>query len=382
MSENQTIVIKRARTARALSRFLEFPYELHREDSLWVPPLRKEQATLLNRKKHPFHNHAMVEYFVAFRDGEIVGRIAAIENQAHNIHHKTRDAHFGFLNAQPEEEVFTALLHAVEKWAASKGLKRVLGPCSFSTNEECGLLVDGFQSPPFLMTPWNPESYPALIEKAGYTKARDLISYWLSVHSYNKRMERIASKVVDRFARKGETIRIRNIDMNHFDEELELVREVYNSAWNENWGFVPMTDDEITFMAKELKSVIVPELVHFVEINGEVAGFSMSLPDYNLILRHMDGKLGAKEIALFYGLKKKIHQIRVMAMGVKNVYRNRGLETLLVSETVKGGTTSGYTVAELGWILEDNTMMNRELIAIGSTPYKTHRIYEKWLTAK
>ncbi len=367
------------RGPRALATFIETAYRVHANDGLWVPPPRRDVRALLDRKYHPFHEHAEVEYFVAFRDDQPVGRIAAIENDAHNAFHGERIGFFGFLDAVPEQDVFDALLRRAEQWAAARGLTHLRGPCSPSTNEECGLLVQGHESPPFLMTAWNPESYPALVEGAGYAKARDMFNYWVSTHSYNPRMDRAAALVVERFARKGEKVTVRHLDKNDFSGELERVREVYNTAWEKNWGFVPMTRAEIDHMAKELKPVLVPEMVHFLLVNGKEAGFALSLPDYNLAMRHMEGRLGPRQVATFLLLKRTIRQIRVMAMGVKAEYRNRGLETLLVAETVRSSTSLGYSVAELGWILEDNRMMNRELLAMGGRPYKVHRIYEKAL---
>lgn len=373
------IRIRRVRSPRALTDFVECAYRVHARDSLWVPMPRREVRLLLDRDRHPFHQHAEVEYFTAWRDGECVGRIAAIENHAHNAFHEERIGFFGFLNALPEPEIFAALLRTAERWARERGLTHLRGPASFSSNEEWGLLVDGFQSPPYIMTPWNPESYPPLVEAAGYAKCRDLYSYWLSSHSCDTRMERIADRVVERMAKKGENVVVRSMRIDDFEGELARVRQVYNSAWEKNWGFIPMTGAELNQMARDLKMVIVPELVQIVEINGKPAGISFSLPDYNLALRHMEGRLGPKQLLLFLAMKKQIKQIRVLAMGVVKEHRNRGLEALLVARTIRNGISLGYTVAELGWILDDNDRMNRELVALGCVRYKTHRIYEKAL---
>lgn len=376
MSKEPTIRIAQVRSEKALDLFVEIAYRLHGKMPFWVPPLRKDVKHLLDRKRHPFHDHAQVEYFLAFRGKKCVGRIAAIENYLHNQCHDERAAQFGFLDAEPDQEVFSALLGAVERWARQRELTVLRGPFSLSTNEECGLLVDRFEAPPLLMTPWNPETYPGLVEGAGYAKAMDLYSYWSNVHTYDPRMERLAGLVRKKFARRGDTITTRPINMSRYSEELSLVKEIYNNAWEMNWGFVPMTDAEINEMAKQMKSLIVPEMVQFVEVNGKPAGFSLCMPDYNVALRHMEGKLGLKQALIFFLLKPLIRQVRVLTLGVKKEFRNRGVDALLVAGIVKSSIDAGFRGAELSWLLEDN-LMNRELRGLGAKHYKTHRIYEK-----
>jgi len=374
--------IKKVRTPRAMRHFLELPYRLYKNDSLWVPPPRRDMRELFDRKRHPFHEHAQVDYFLAFHDRRCVGRIAAIENFAHNTFHGEHIGFFGFLDAEEKEDVFHALLRAAERWAAERGLTSLRGPCSFSTNEECGVLVSGFSNPPYLMSPWNPESYPGLIEAAGYGKARDLYSYWSNVHNYEPRMERMAEMVKKRFESRGDSLVIRPVDPKHFAEDLEKIRQVYNGAWEKNWGFVPMTRKEFDHLASQLKPLLVPDLAILLEVNGEPSGFSLALPDYNVALRHMEGRMGPRQLALFLLLRRQIKQIRVLTMGVVEKYRNRGLEALLVGETVKNSTGLGYSASELGWILEDNELMNRELLRLGAQHYKTHRIYQKDLAPR
>ncbi len=367
------------RGRKALNLFVELPYRLHEVEGMWVPPPRRDVRMLLDRNRHPFHEHAQVEYFLARRDGECVGRIAAIENHAHNQAHGERVGFFGFLDAEQDEEVFAALLGEAERWAAARGLKALRGPCSFSTNEECGALVHGFMAPPAIMTPWNTETYPRLIESAGYTKARDLISWWVWRDTLSERMVRVAGKLLEKLQRGGRQVTARHLNMKDFGGELSRVRRVYNSAWEKNWGFVPMTEAEIEHMARELRRIVVPELVQFVEVDGEPVAFSLTLPDYNIALRFMEGRMGPRQIATFLLLRKHIHHCRMMALGVVEEFRNRGLEALLISETIKAGRQLGYTSAELGWILEDNDPMNRAIASIGAVHHKTHRIYEKTL---
>lgn len=363
-----------------LDLFLELGYTLRQAEVLFVPQLRRDMKTLLDRRKHPFHEHAQVEYFICWRGDKPVGRIAAIENFAHNQFHGEKIGFFGFLDAITDQEVFTALLKAAEDWARGRGLTALRGPCSFSTNEECGLLVHGFDTPATLMTPHNPITWPPMVEAAGYAKAKDLLHWWADDNNWTERVQTLAKRVRDKFARKGEKLVIRGLDTKRFAEELGYVRTIYNAAWEKNWGFVPMTDAEIDFLAKEMRPVIVPELVRFAFIDGKPVGFSFTMPDYNVVLRHLNGRIGPKEIALFLLLKSRIKHIRVLTMGVVSEFRNRGLETLLISDTVDVSRSLGMRSAETGWILEDNALMNRSLEAMGARHYRTHRIYEKSLT--
>jgi GNAT superfamily N-acetyltransferase len=369
------------KTKRALDLFIESGYRLRGRDSFYVPPLRRDMKHLLDRGHHPFHKHATVEYFLAFQENQIVGRIAAIDNRAHNEFHEEKVAFFGFfdlaLKAGPE--VARALLERAEEWARQRGLVEMRGPCSFSTNEECGMLIDGFDIPPPVMTTWNPPHYPRFVEAAGYTKAKDLYSWFLDEASLGDRILRLADLVTEKFKRRGENVVSRHINMKKFDQDLELVRQIYNSAWEKNWGFIPMTREEIDYMAAEMKPVIVPELVRFVEIDGEPAAFSFALPDYNELLQYCEGKLGPRQLAILLMLKSKIRGVRMLTMGVVEKYRNRGLESLLIGGTIDYGLARGFVKADLSWILEDNHVTNRTMKAIGSRLYRTHRIYTKQL---
>jgi GNAT superfamily N-acetyltransferase len=341
--------------------------------------LRRDVDVLLDRKRHPFHEHGEVEYFLAVRGRRCVGRIAAIENHAHNAFHGERVGFFGFLDAESDPEVFRALLSATEGWASARGLSAIRGPASFSTNEECGLLVKGFETPPSIMTPWTPASWVPLVEKAGYRKAMDLLSYWVTEDSYSERMHRIAEKMIEKLEKQHGKVVCRPLRMERFEEELDVFRQVYNAAWEKNWGFVPLTPAEITFMAKELKMVIVPELVRFMEIDGVPVGVAFSLPDYNQILRYLRGSLSVSGVAMALLMKSRLKSIRFIALGVAEGFRNRGIETILVADAVKSCREKGYCAADMGWILETNQLMNRTLQAIGGTVYKVHRMYEKSL---
>ncbi len=355
---------------------MEYAYELRGNEQLWVPPPRREQYALLDSAHHPFHQHAHVECFLILRAGRIAGRVAMIENHAHNAHSGERAGHFGFLEAENDPAVFRAIVRLAARWCRARGLDVLRGPCSFSTNEECGVLVQGFQCEPAIMTPHTPPYYAAHLEAAGMAKARDLISYHCDKVLWTERIPALAERLREKNARRGHDVRIRPIDMDHFDREVGLIKTVYNSAWGKNWGFVPMTDAEIDRMAKDLKPVIAPFMVYFAECDGEVAGFLLGLPDYNVVLRHLGGRLGPIEVLLFFLLKRNIHRIRLMGMGVVEKFRARGLETLMIAEFANACLARGYTEGELGWVLEDNKVMNRGILATGAKVSRVHRLYE------
>lgn len=371
----------RARSRRALSGFVDIEYRLNSKYPHWVPPLRRDVRTLLDRLRHPFHEHAEVEYFLALRGGQPVGRIAAIENHAHNVHHNERVGFFGFFDAVNDEAVFRALLRAAETWCRRRGLTAIRGPFSFSTNEQCGQLVENFHCEPFLMMPYHPPYYPPRIEACGYAKAEDLLCFWLDYDAIPDRVFRLADAAQERLNRGSDTprLRLRTLDMKRWDDELRSVQRIYNSSWSENWGFVPITDREIAFIAKELKPFVVPEMVFFAEIDGEPAAFLLCMPDFNVVLRHLDGRLGPKQILLFLLLRRRIRRARVLMMGVRPEYRGRGLDVILFREIITSGPRCGYWGGELSWILERNKPMVSQAGVLGGELYRRYRIYEKRL---
>jgi GNAT superfamily N-acetyltransferase len=379
VSAAEPVRIIRARTPKAMEAFLRFPYRLRARDARWAPPPLKDQRELLDRRSHPFHEHAQVEYFLALRGGRVAGRIAAIENFAHNAAWNERCGHFGFLDAEDDPAVFAALLRAAERWCLHRGLDVLRGPCSFSTNEECGLLVEGHDLEHTLMTPHNPRYYQARIEAAGYTKAKDLHSYLIDRETYTARIPGLAAKVRGKLAERGMRIRIRTLDMSRFDEEVGRIRHIYNSAWEKNWGFVPMTDAELRHMAHSLRPIAQPETILFAESGGKPVAVLLALPDYNIVLRHMEGKQGPLQVAMFLLLRRHIKRVRLMAMGVVREYRARGLEALMIAELDRRARKLGITEAELGWVLEDNRLMNSAIFAAGARRTKVHRIYGKRL---
>jgi hypothetical protein len=254
-----------------------------------------------------------------------------------------------------------------------RGMEKMIGPMNPSTNDECGLLVNGFDAPPCLMMPYNPRYYPSLLEGIGLKKKMDLYAYLLEESSFLfDRLDRIT----ERLRKRERQLHIRPIHLRHFDEELKIVKEIYNQAWSKNWGFVPLTDEEINLLAKELKPLVVSDLVLFAYWGDEPVGFSVSLPDYNVVLKHLKGRIGLLGALKFLYYSKKIKKIRVMLLGVKHAFQKRGIEGLLYIETFKRGIAKGYFSAECSWILEDNILMQHGIEAMGGKRYKTYRIYE------
>lgn len=362
------------RTARDLKRFIAFPYALHRGDPYWVPPLRMDVRKMLSREKNPFFEHAEAEYFLAEREGRVVGRIAAIHNRAHNETHGDRTGFFGFFDCADDQTVADALFEPVYRWLRERGLTTVRGPASFSTNDECGILIDGFDLPPAVLTPYTPAWYRSLLEGAGFTKAKDLYLYQTTDDQLPERLSRGA-----RIIARRNRITLRAIDMKRFDAEVDLIKQVYNQAWERNWGFIPMTDAEIDHMARDMKPVVVPDLVVFAEQDGRLIGFAAALPDLNVALKtNPSGRLIPGILRVLWAART-IKRIRILLLGVLPEHRRSGADALMYHWIWEKGYALGYRWAEAGWILEDNAPMKNGLARMGFEHYKTLRLYDRHL---
>lgn len=360
---------------KELHRFVTLPWKVYRGDANWVPPLIGDMKSMLRPEKHPFYRHGEVALFMALRRGEPVGRIAAIINHRHNEFQEEKTGFFGFFETVNDPYVSGALLERAADWTRERGMDRLRGPASFSTNEECAMLIDGFDSPPCVMMPYNPPYYPTLMEGAGFTKAKDLVAYNLTREEASEdRLRRLAEVIAQR-----EQVSIRPIDRKRFGEEVANFSVVYNQAWEKNWGFVPMTDEEIEHMAKSLKSVIEPDLVLFMQKNGSTIGFAMALPDLNRALKHANGRLFPLGLVKILWHARRIHKVRVLVLGLLKEYRGRGLDVLLYLHLYRNGLRKGYNEGEFSWILEDNVSIRRPLERMGAHVYKTYRFYERAL---
>jgi GNAT superfamily N-acetyltransferase len=369
-------IVELPRNGKNVSRFLQVPYPIYGDDPYWVAPLLDDLKKVFT-DRNPLFEHAEMILWVAVRDGKDVGRIAGILDRNHNAFHKESTAFFGYFESINDQTVADALFDAAAQWARGKGMNRVLGPMNPTTNDECGLLIEGFDSRPVIMMTYNPRYYIDLLAGSGLIKAKDLLAYSFNVSAEaNKRLHKIASGV----QRREKEIVVRPIRKKTLAQDLVKVKDVYNGAWEENWGFVPMTDAELDFMGERLKPLLHEEIALLAEIGGEAVGFMMSLPDFNEPIQPMKGKLITPKIFNFlrYLLGwKRPEWARVVTLGIKKKYRQRGIDALMLSASLEAGLKAGYRKCEASWMLEDNFMILRPMEVFGGKKYKTYRIYER-----
>jgi hypothetical protein len=368
----QQFHIEEVKNRKDLMTFIRFPWRIYQGDRYWVPPLIKDQLQKFS-PRNPFSSHAETILFLAYRGEQVVGRIAGIIDYNYIEFHQEKTGFFGFFESIHDAEVAEALISRTRGWLKEHGMQKVIGPMNPSTNDECGLLVEGFDSPPRLMMPYNPDYYPSLLERFGLKKAMDLYAYWLDKSFF---LDERLTRITERLMKRQPQFSIRPMNLRRFNEELKIVKEIYNQAWSRNWGFVPMTEEEINDLAKNLKPLVVPDLVLFAYWDKVPVGFVVSLPDYNEVLKHLNGKLGFLGGLKFLYYSRKIRTVRVMLLGVKHAFQKRGLEGLLYVETFRKGIKRGYQNAECSWILENNVLMQHGIEAMGGKRYKTYRIYE------
>ena len=369
---NQELNVWEVEKKQDLMTFIRFPWQIYQGDRYWVPPLIKDHLQKFS-ENHPFRSHAKMILFLASKGKQLVGRIAGIIDYQYIDYHQEKVGFFGFFESIPDDQVAEILLSKVRDWLKKHGMEKMAGPFNPSTNDECGLLIDGFNNSPCLMMPYNPPYYPSLLEGFGLKKAMDLYAYRLeqSFFLYDRLI-----RITERSIKKDPQLWVRPINLRHFSEELKIVKEIYNHAWSRNWGFAPFTDEEINDLAKNLKPLVVPDLVLFAYSGEKPIGFSVSLPDYNEVLKHLNGKVGLLGTLKFLYYSRKIKTIRVMLLGVNQAFRKKGIEGLLYLETFKRGIKKGYPKSECSWILENNPLMQHGIEAMGGKRYKTYRIYE------
>jgi predicted GNAT family acetyltransferase len=370
--------IKTVSSNKELLKFIKFQWEVYKNDPYWVPMLISDWKTLLDEKKHLFWEHAEKKLFYVEDDnGKILARVAGVIDYNFIRFHNEQTGFFAFfecLNIPQAKEVTSVLLSSVENWLKEKGMKKMLGPTAPSTNDEMGLLYEGYDSEPVLMMPYNPPYYHDLLLSYGFKKAKDLYAYKITKDDIP--VGRI-KKIVDSVIEKHPDLVVRPVNLKKFEQEIKYAVEIYNDAWEKNWGFVPWTRQEFVSQALRLKPLIIPELVLFTFIKNEPVGMMITVPNYNEVLKKLNGKLGPIEILKFLYYKNKIKSLRIMIMGVKKAYRNRGFEVVMYYNTMLNALKLGYKWAELSWILEDNTMMNRAAETLGAKLYKKYRVYEK-----
>jgi GNAT superfamily N-acetyltransferase len=367
-----SIEVVEVKNKKDLKKFITFPWKVYKDDKHWVPPLISERMHFFDKTKNPYFNTANVSLFLAIEDGEIVGTISAHADYGYIKFWNEPSAFFGFFECLPEYRYAEVLFNTAISWAKRNGYKRILGPFNFNTNHECGLLIDGFDSDPIIEMTYNPRYYIDYYERFGFEKAKDLYAYFINAKQPPEYLDRIIEKIKQR----GK-INLRYVDLKHFNAEVDIIKEIYNKAWSRNWGFVPLTDQEFYFIAKSLKQIVEPELAMIAEVNNKPAGFSLSLPDYNVVAKAMNGRLFPFGIFKFLIAKRNIKFIRVFTLGVIPEYQYLGIGALLYYQTWKNGLKKGYQGAEMSWILEDNIQMNHAIKRIGGEIYKTYRIYSK-----
>lgn len=364
------------------SDFIDLPWKIYRDDPFWVPPLKIAVRDLLDVNKNPFFKHAFMYPLLAYRDGQCVGRVVGVIDENHNKFHEEKTAFFGFLEVIDDQKVLNLLMDEVARWAKSKGMAILRGPMNPSTNHECGLLVEGFQDSPSVMMTYNPPYYATLLEKWGMAKSKDLYAY--EIDRAAKFSDRLLAHS-ERLKEKGR-IHFRTVRVKDFDQEVEQLLDIYNDAWEKNWGFVPMEPEEFRHMAKDLKMIMDPNLVLIAEVDGKPAGFSLTVPDVNQALKKVkSGKLFPTGIFKLLwnlkgpGRKKSINRMRIITLGIKKAYLNDGIGPLLYTEYLKRANEFGYNRGEASWILEDNRAMNKALQRMCGEKTKVYRIYDRSL---
>ncbi len=368
------IEVKTLHPQKDIVKFLKFAWKIYKDDPNWVPPLMMDKKKLLNKNKNPFFKTSQMEMFMAYKGGEPVGRIAAIKNDTHNKIHKENIGFFGFFECINDQEVANALLDTAKDWLKSKGLNAMRGPANPSSNDEFGMLLEGFDDPPRLMMTYNPEYYLELMDNYGIKKIKDLYAYRIDNKELLKSEKLI--RVAD-IAKRRSKVEIKQINLKEFKSELEKVKEVYNKAWAPNWGFIPMTDEEIDNLAKELKPLVEDSLVLFAEVEGKTVAFALVMLDYNELFKDFDGKLFPFNVIKLFTKRKKITWARILTLGIIPEYQKRGIDALLYYEITKRAEKLGIMKGEASWILEDNEMMKRgaEQVMNGKV-YKKYRVYQ------
>jgi len=376
-----SVSIRPVRTRRERKRFVKVPFALNRDHPQWVAPLTFERMQFLDPSKNPYFEHAEAELFIAEREGEPVGRISAQVDARWDEYQGGRDAMFGFFETADDPEVAAALLGAASEWAAAKGRDRILGPMDFTTNDEVGILIEGYERRPLILENWHPRHYPGLIEANGFGKAMDLLMWELQFgqlkegESFDPAIHAAAKKGLEE-----EGISIRNYRKRESAAEMHRFSDVYNDAWGDNWGFVPPTDAEIEHHAKLLNQVIDEKWAFLAEKDGEVIGVALTLPDINQVMAKLNGRLLPFGWAKFLLGKGKIDQCRVFALGVKHAYHHSGVAAgLYLRHLEEAAVPGGIIGGEMGWILETNTAMNRAMEGMGGEVVKRYRLYERAL---
>ncbi len=369
----QVIPVK---TKHDLKRFIKLPFQLYKDDPNWVPPLIMDQKNFFNPRKNPYYDHSEVQLFLVENNNRILGRISAQTNTQHNKFHNDKIGFFGFFECVEDQEVVDLLVETAFEWLRQKGCDTMRGPMNLSTNDELGLLIDGFDTPPYVMMPHTKKYYLGLLENAGLEKSMDLFAYELPVTEPPERLSRLTRKL-----QKRGNFTVRSLSKNKKEKkkDLETIFTIYRKAWERNWGFVPMTDKEFEHTVATILPIADPDLIFIAEVDGEPSGFSVTLPDYNFVLKKMKGKLFPFGLFKALYFKNKIKRVRVITMGVIKEFQNRGIDVVFYHKSYETAYNhkQKFTMGEISWILENNEMMNRVANTLGGKKHKTYRIFDK-----
>jgi GNAT superfamily N-acetyltransferase len=358
---------------RDIGAFIKLPFRLYEGDENWVPPLVYERRQFLDRRKNPFFEHARAEYFLAERDGRVVGRITAQVDDRFQAFQQNRWGQFGFFECEDDPEVARLLVGAARDWLEAQGCDHMVGPCDFTTNDECGVMVEGFERMPLILLNWTKPYYPRLLEEAGLAKDMDVLMWELRIadrDAVRPIIWRLADKVEARYG-----VTVRNMRKKDMEAEIGRFMEVYNAAWERNWGFVPLTEREVRHYAKQFKPFLDENWAYVAEKDGETVGAALTLPDYNQVLAHMGGHLLPFGWAKFLWHRRKIDRVRVFALGVKPEWQHTGIAAKFYERHFDAATRTPQTWGEMGWILETNKDMNRAMEAMGARVVRRYRLY-------
>ena len=370
----EDVIVKPVRSRRERREFLLFPWQLYREDPHWIPPLLANQKELLGYKHHPFYDDAEVQTFLAYRGGRPCGRIAAIVNRGHNRRHQDRLGFFGFFECIEDQQVATALFDAARAWLSERGLQQIRGPVNPSLNYECGLLVEGFDTPPFFMMTHNWPYYARLIEGYGFQKAQDLFAFWGHINmlgTLDKKLDFVVEEATQRFG-----VKIRPLDTSRFVEEVRMFLDIYNQSLQATWGFVPLSEGEIKHLAKGMRHLIVPELTSIGEVEGRPIGVVFALLDYNQRIKEINGRLFPFGFLKLLSKRRELKRARVVSANVVPEYQRWGIGLVVLRGIVPSVLEWGVEEVEFSWVLESNHLSRRTLERGGAKVSKLYRLYD------
>ncbi|MDR2399410.1 MAG: hypothetical protein LBD61_03155 [Endomicrobium sp.] len=357
-----------------IEQFVKFPWKIYSKNSKWVPPLISDVKWIISEDKNPFWLHARRQLFLAYDNSDnVIGTIAAIIDYNYMSFQDDKCGFFGFFECIDDVQTAKSLFCAAKEWLNEQDIKKMIGPMNPSTNDECGFLLEGFDIPPSFMMPYTPQYYLNLTEQSGLKKIKELYAYDMDV-SADSRVKRL-ERIVDMAKKKLPGLKIRTVNKDSYEEDLKAVISIYNRAWEKNWGFVPWSDEEFSAIASKLKLIMDPEMIIIASISEEPIGMLISLPDYNQVLKKLNGKFFPFGIFEFLYYRKKIDSLRLMVMGVVKEYRHKGIEAIMYERGLKNALRIGYKHCELSWVLDDNIMTQRTAEMMNGKVYKKYAVY-------